>query len=412
MSPAAEKPLKICIRGLPADTDHRKLQKDLRERDFDPILTRYVPARDKGPGIFCMQLQMNPKTSTVFEVKKLLDLPVRVEAWRGRQGPPQCQRCQGFRHSAAECLREYRCVHCARPHPSKNCNRPYDIPTCANCSGPHAANDFSCPAMRREEIAKKGMVLRTSGYTLATPKPVDESNAKSSLMAEANANWLSSQRKRRRRKTQAKDRLSASPERPESSLKEQETQAAPKPVLKKPVPVMPVSNEVRKSAVPVMNKPKPVSEIIEEALAASKSTKESKQLPKKSSPTVSGNTHIPVQEVQLVVDPVLKKKPLRLEQEIGPTVNRNTNIPVQEIQQVVDPILKESVEQQTQQVSTKPLQLEKAKPVESPKRPDPVRTKVVQECLLVLSSVLSAIQEGDNPVPIILEGIANLCQGA
>lgn len=384
MSPAAEKPLKICIRGLPANTDHRKLHKDLRERGFDPIFMRQVPARDKGPGIFCVQLQLTPKISTVYEVKKLLDVPVKVEVWRGRQGPPQCQRCQGFRHSAAECLREYRCVHCARPHPSKNCNRPYDIPTCANCSGSHAANDLSCPAMRREEIAKKGMVLRTSGYTLATPNPVDESNAPSSLMAEANANWLSSQRKRRRRKTKAKDTLvSVSPDRSQSPLKEQEAQALPAPVMKKSEPV---SNEIRKPADPIINKPQPVPKVVQEAPTKYKSTKESQQVSKNTqarevSPLVKEKSQIPVQKAQLIVDSIIKKK-------------------------------SQSIAQQAQQPTAKLIRLEDVKPIELTTRPDLVRTNVVRECVLVLSSVLSAIQEGHNPVPIILEGIAGLYQGA
>ncbi|XP_063544254.1 proteoglycan 4-like [Cydia strobilella] len=114
-----------------------------------------------------------------------------IEAWRGKSGPPQCHRCQGFRHHSKGCHRPQKCVRCA----GSQCPRPKEEPcTCANCAGPHSANYRRCPVYVREA---RNWKAGTNAHTIpkkAGPvtkasivKPTVEESAPASLMAPANA---------------------------------------------------------------------------------------------------------------------------------------------------------------------------------------------------------------------------------
>ncbi|XP_047998805.1 predicted GPI-anchored protein 58 [Leguminivora glycinivorella] len=114
---------------------------------------------------------------------------VIIEAWRGRKGPAQCHRCQGFRHSSVNCHRPQACVRCAEPHPASQCKRDRKEPaTCKNCQGPHPANSTECPVYKREARNKKaGVAARTGAPLPASTQPTaDTNNAPQSLMAAAN----------------------------------------------------------------------------------------------------------------------------------------------------------------------------------------------------------------------------------
>ncbi|XP_061723713.1 uncharacterized protein LOC133529655 [Cydia pomonella] len=108
----AERSLKIAIRGLPANTDPAEIEEDLREKGFLPEFVRQIRARSGRPGcIFHAQLQRTADTTPgIYALTELLGMPgVKVEAWRGRKGPAQCYRCQGFRHSSVNCHRPLAC---------------------------------------------------------------------------------------------------------------------------------------------------------------------------------------------------------------------------------------------------------------------------------------------------------------
>ncbi|GBP21150.1 Nucleic-acid-binding protein from transposon X-element [Eumeta japonica] len=63
---------------------------------------------------------------------------ITIEGWRGREGPPQCYRCQTLGYSSVNYHRPQRCVRCVEGHIAADCTRPRDQgPTCANCQGPH-----------------------------------------------------------------------------------------------------------------------------------------------------------------------------------------------------------------------------------------------------------------------------------
>ncbi|CAF4947130.1 unnamed protein product [Pieris macdunnoughi] len=89
---------------------------------------------------------------------------VTIEAWRGKQGPAQCHRCQSFRHSSVNCHKRMACVRCAGEHRAADCTRPKDVPaTCANYGGPHPACHSTCPVRKEEERNRRsGTCARTA----------------------------------------------------------------------------------------------------------------------------------------------------------------------------------------------------------------------------------------------------------
>ncbi|CAG4957986.1 unnamed protein product [Colias eurytheme] len=122
---------------------------------------------------------------------------VKIEAWRAKKGPAQCHRCQKFRHSSHNCHRQIACVRCGEAHAASECKQPKETPaTCANCGGPHPANNASCPAFKRQARNRKagptattrppkGVSKNPPAPTTVEPVPLGEQTG-ASLMAVAN----------------------------------------------------------------------------------------------------------------------------------------------------------------------------------------------------------------------------------
>ncbi|CAH2211682.1 jg3555 [Pararge aegeria aegeria] len=119
---------------------------------------------------------------------------VKIEAWRGKKGPAQCHQCQQFRHSSHYCHRKQACVRCGEEHRAYQCPRPKDVPaTCANCGGPHPANNLSCPVFRHEIRNKRaGTVAATAAKTRDGPLPRSDTQAEHAQPPTAPAGGLTS----------------------------------------------------------------------------------------------------------------------------------------------------------------------------------------------------------------------------
>lgn len=58
----------------------------------------------------------------------------------------QCHRCQLWSHATANCRATPKCLKCGDDHWTRECQKTPDTPAkCANCEGPHPANNTSCP---------------------------------------------------------------------------------------------------------------------------------------------------------------------------------------------------------------------------------------------------------------------------
>ncbi|XP_047994471.1 nascent polypeptide-associated complex subunit alpha, muscle-specific form-like [Leguminivora glycinivorella] len=195
-----EKRLKVAIRGLPVKTPIQDITQALEKKGHPVEYAKQINARAGRSGcIYFIQLAgpARDHAPAIYGVTELLHIHgVKVEAWKGKKGPKQCHRCQGFRHSSHGCHRELACVRCAEPHYAKDCTRPRsEKGTCKNCRGPHPANSKNCPVYKRElKNPRAGSAAisapppsRPGPTTNASiPKPTVEESAPASLMAPAN----------------------------------------------------------------------------------------------------------------------------------------------------------------------------------------------------------------------------------
>lgn len=190
-----ERNLKLAIRGLPIETDPEQIKWALRGLGYPATYVKAIHGRAGRPGcLYFAEVARNEPSAlpleSIWEVTELMYMPgVKVEPWRGKKGVAQCHRCQGFRHSSQNCRRPIRCVKCGEEHPAHECPRPVtDLPTCANCSGPHTANNVNCPVLKKETRNKKAGIASRTGFARPANQeaPDVQETAAASLMAPAN----------------------------------------------------------------------------------------------------------------------------------------------------------------------------------------------------------------------------------
>lgn len=132
---------------------------ELRDLGYEPEHAQPIRARKGRPGcIFLVILRRTPDiTPAIYGITELLCIPgVTIESWRGKRGPAQCHRCQGFRHSSHQCHRALACVKCGEGHRTADCPLPKGAtPRCANCKGAHPANHSTCPVLKEEARNKR-----------------------------------------------------------------------------------------------------------------------------------------------------------------------------------------------------------------------------------------------------------------
>ncbi|KAL0860960.1 hypothetical protein ABMA27_009491 [Loxostege sticticalis] len=176
-SPTHERPTKVAVLGLPSITPVADIKTALEDLGFTVEHVRHIPPRRDRAGCVhhvVLSRLTEEEQSRLYAIDELLYMPgVKVVAWRGRQGPSQCHRCQAFGHSSANCHRVPKCVRCSGEHVVADCPRPREAtPTCANCGGAHAASDRRCVHFRKE-ARKRG---------IAIPPPVPKSVPKSATV--------------------------------------------------------------------------------------------------------------------------------------------------------------------------------------------------------------------------------------
>ncbi|KFM82060.1 Nucleic-acid-binding protein from transposon X-element, partial [Stegodyphus mimosarum] len=143
-----DRPIKIVIRGLPAETEIEVIKNEVESMGFKVHrCVRLTAPHSKHP-MPLVYLQVLPHLfiDHLYTVHDMWGTEVSIEHYRGRKGPTQCFRCRGFFHSLEVCTLQIHCVRCSGPHWASECTRPNDIPaTCCNCGGDHPANFRSCP---------------------------------------------------------------------------------------------------------------------------------------------------------------------------------------------------------------------------------------------------------------------------
>lgn len=141
-----EKELHVVLRGILEEWSCEKIKIDLEELNFTPSRVIRWYRKDGTP--MPLVLVFLPKTQkAIFELKNLDHMTIRVETQRSEKTISQCHRCQLFGHSQFRCSAPIKCLKCAKSHFSSECTlvKDVDVPTCANCEGPHTSNSINCP---------------------------------------------------------------------------------------------------------------------------------------------------------------------------------------------------------------------------------------------------------------------------
>lgn len=141
-----EKELHVVLRGVLEEWNTDKIKQDLVDLNFTPSRVIRWFRKDGSP--MPLVLVFLPKTQkNIFELKILDFMSIKVEAQRSEKTVSQCHRCQLFGHSQFRCTAPIKCLKCAKSHFSSDCTlvKDMDVPTCANCGGPHTSNSVNCP---------------------------------------------------------------------------------------------------------------------------------------------------------------------------------------------------------------------------------------------------------------------------
>jgi len=168
---AAERQLKVVVKGVPTDITTVELENELTARGFEVQLVKRFGPVDK-PMPICLIILSGTQAKNIFEMSELFYLKISVETYK-KSGPSQCHSCQKFGHGSKNCGNSPRCVKCAGSHSTSECTKPRDqAATCANCNGAHTANFRGCPSF--SEIAKN--------FTTKPPTPKHPSSSKSTYL--------------------------------------------------------------------------------------------------------------------------------------------------------------------------------------------------------------------------------------
>ena len=142
---AADRQLKVVLRGIPTNLTIDQLQFELETMNFEVKMIRRFGTEHR-PMPLCMVILTGVRAKDIFQLTELFFLKISVEPFR-KSGPSQCHLCQRFGHGSSNCGNSPRCVKCAGAHKNTECSKTLEqTPTCANCGGPHTANYRGCPS--------------------------------------------------------------------------------------------------------------------------------------------------------------------------------------------------------------------------------------------------------------------------
>jgi hypothetical protein len=99
--------------------------------------------------MFIVPLHRNTDTNRIFNSKTICRAAVTVEPIRTNKLIPQCKICQSFGHTRNYCNKAPKCVKCAGPHLTSECDKPLTAqPKCCHCGKNHPASYRGCQVIK------------------------------------------------------------------------------------------------------------------------------------------------------------------------------------------------------------------------------------------------------------------------
>ena len=172
-----DRPFKAVLRGLP-EMDIPEIVEELQGRYQLEVLEAFEIKRRIDTihsRLYLVHFKRGTCSLKKLEaVRTIQQVIIRWEAYRGgKKGPTQCHRCQDFGHGTRHCNIQPRCARCAGQHiteacPTKDQN---EALKCSNCSGPHGADDPTCPR-RAKYVEVRQQASRRQAKHQDLPNPV------------------------------------------------------------------------------------------------------------------------------------------------------------------------------------------------------------------------------------------------
>ncbi|GBM92786.1 Nucleic-acid-binding protein from transposon X-element [Araneus ventricosus] len=147
-----DRPIKVVLKGLQAETDTADIVEDLRNKVF--AINRISPMKNyklqKSLDMFLLEVKKEGNYQNIYNVKEIGYVIVRIEQYRSKNKATICFNCSGFHHSARNCHQKHRCIKCNGEHPTRECGITEKIENsvCINCGEKgHLAAWRGCKAL-------------------------------------------------------------------------------------------------------------------------------------------------------------------------------------------------------------------------------------------------------------------------
>ena len=187
-----ETPFRVVLTGL-EEMDTNELKLELENHNINPIEIKIlIPKRIRYDRHANYILYFKRGCTTVKELqetKALFHTIVRWAPFKHFNGQAtQCRRCQLPGHGTRNCNLPVKCRNCAESHLTESCPAMTEAISqmqgdensfefswkCANCNGPHAANDNKCPALIDYQNLQRSLSQRNRKQTNRRPPIQDD----------------------------------------------------------------------------------------------------------------------------------------------------------------------------------------------------------------------------------------------
>ncbi|GFT01564.1 nucleic-acid-binding protein from transposon X-element [Trichonephila clavipes] len=121
ITPKAERPIKVVIKGLPRDSKPEDINNDLTELGYTvDKVSQLIGRKTKQPlPIFLVLLPRNIHNAKIFDLTKVSHMNVTVDGYDGK-GITQCYSCNRFHLTAENCHITPRCLKYGEAHQTRD----------------------------------------------------------------------------------------------------------------------------------------------------------------------------------------------------------------------------------------------------------------------------------------------------
>ncbi|XP_033212331.1 3-alpha-hydroxycholanate dehydrogenase (NADP(+))-like [Belonocnema kinseyi] len=99
----------------------------------------------KSHPYYLISLSPDTKNGSVYNIKYVFHVKVKIERYRNPIVVTKCHRCQGFELGTSHCNHPPNCVKCGGPRLTMGCKKErMSEPACVNCKGAHTSSYRKC----------------------------------------------------------------------------------------------------------------------------------------------------------------------------------------------------------------------------------------------------------------------------